>query len=58
MEPVARYGTRTSHIRLTPKGLEAAVKLLDPGDTDLEAVGIALEHCKWATALQAVAAKW
>ena len=50
LEPVARYGTRTSHFRLTPKGLEAAVKLLDPGDTDLEAIGIALRHCLWGTA--------
>jgi len=50
MEPVARYGTRTSHIRMTPKGLETAIKLCPPDDMDLEAVGIALGHCKWGTA--------
>lgn len=57
--PVARYGTRTSHFQLTPEGLKRAIELAPAGDEplDLEAIGLALAHCKWATPdhLQAVA---
>lgn len=65
LTPVARYGTRTSHVRLTPVGVKAALKLLDANDgagsqsraVDLEAIRLAIQHCRWATPdhLQAVA---
>ena len=49
LELVARWGIRTSHLRLTPKGLQTAIERMDPADLDLEAVHLALENCKWAT---------
>jgi len=52
LEPVARWGDRTTHYRLTPKGLQEAVKVCNVNSLDgidLEAVGLALQHCKWTT---------
>ena len=49
---VARWGTRTSHFELTPKGLVQAIRLFpsDSDPLDFEAIVLALQHCKWATA--------
>jgi hypothetical protein len=57
--PVARYGSRLSHVRLTPRGLAVAIRVVRAKGTepDLRNIAKALKTSEWATAKHLAATK-